>query len=135
MTTESKAPSRPRIRLIESEADIIAGLAVQAEQRMPEVAALLMEEVERAELFSADTLPDDVVALGSEVEFLDEGTGQSRSVTIVLPAHADIAAGRISILTPAGAGLIGLSVGQAIDWPDASGRERRLKILSARRPG
>lgn len=135
MTIESKAMSRPRIRLIESEADIIAGLAVQAEQRMPEVAALLMEEVERAELFSAETLPDDVVALGSEVEFLDEGTGQSRSVTIVLPAHADIAAGRISILTPAGAGLIGLSVGQAIDWPDSAGRERRLKILSVRRPG
>ncbi len=134
MNTDSKAPARPRIRLIESEADIIAGLAVQAEQRMPEVAALLMEEVERAELFGPDTLPDDVVALGSEVEFLDEGTGQSRRVTIVLPAHADIEAGRISILTPAGAGLIGLSVGQSIDWPDAAGRERRLKILSVRRP-
>lgn len=133
MNTDSKAPARPRIRLIESEADIIAGLAVQAEQRMPEVAALLMEEVERAELFGPDTLPDDVVALGSEVEFLDEGTGQSRRVTIVLPAHADIEAGRISILTPAGAGLIGLSVGQTIDWPDAAGRERRLKILSVRR--
>ena len=133
MNTDSKAPARPRIRLIESEADIIAGLAVQAEQRMPEVAALLMEEVERAELFGPDTLPADVVALGSEVEFLDEGTGQSRRVTIVLPAHADIEAGRISILTPAGAGLIGLSVGQSIDWPDAAGRERRLKILSVRR--
>ena len=133
MNTDSKAPARPRIRLIESEADIIAGLAVQAEHRIPEVAALLMEEVERAELFGPDTLPDDVVALGSEVEFLDEGTGQSRRVTIVLPAHADIEAGRISILTPAGAGLIGLSVGQAIDWPDAAGRERRLKILSVRR--
>ncbi len=134
MNSVSKASARPRIRLIESEADIIAGLAVQAEHRMPEVAALLMEEVERAELFSAGSLPDDVVALGSEVEFLDEGTGQSRRVTIVLPAHADIGAGRISILTPAGAGLIGLSVGQSIDWPDAAGRERRLKILSVRRP-
>ncbi len=134
MTTDSKASARPRIRLIESEADIIADLAVQAEQRMPAVAALLMEEVERAELFGADTLPDDVVTLGSDVEFLDEGSGQSRRVTIVLPAHADIAAGRISILTPAGAGLIGLSVGQSIDWPDSAGRERRLKILSVRRP-
>lgn len=127
--------ARPRIRLIDTEADLLAQLALQAETRMPAVSAMLLAEVDRADLYGAGNLPADVVTLGSEVEFLDEGSGQRRRVTIVLPAHADIAAGRMSILTPAGAGLIGLSAGQSIDWPDVTGREHRLKILSVRQPG
>ena len=105
-----------------------------AEPRMPAVSALLLEEIDRADLYGVDDLPVDVVSLGAEVDYLDEGSGQRRSVTIVLPAHADIEAGRISILTPAGAGLIGLAAGQSIDWPDVAGRPHRLKILAVRRP-
>lgn len=135
MTTDTDVRARPRIRLIGEEADIITQLALQAESRMPDVAALLLEEVDRAEIYDIDTLPAEVVTLGAEVEFLDEGSGQRRRVTIVLPAHADIEAGRVSILTPVGAGLIGLAVGQAIDWPDMAGRSRRLRILSVGRPG
>lgn len=126
---------RPRVRLIDTEADLLAQLALQAESRMPAVSAMLLDEVDRADIYGPDDLPEDVVTLGAEVEFLDEGSGQRRRVTIVLPAHADIEAGRISILTPAGAGLIGLSAGESIDWPDVAGREHRLKILSVRRPG
>ncbi|MBX3560384.1 MAG: nucleoside diphosphate kinase regulator [Sphingomonas sp.] len=135
MTTDTDVRARPRIRLIDEQADIITQLALQAESRMPDVAALLLEEVDRAEIYGIDTLPAEVVTLGAEVEFLDEGSGQHRRVTIVLPAHADIEAGRVSILTPVGAGLIGLAVGQAIDWPDMAGRSRRLRILSVGRTG
>lgn len=127
--------ARPRIRLIDTEADLLAQLALQAEARMPAVSAMLLDEVDRADIYGPEDLPEDVVTLGSEIEFLDEGSGQSRRVTIVLPAHANIEAGRISILTPAGAGLIGVSVGEAIDWPDVAGRQHRLKILSVRQPG
>ncbi len=130
MTIDTDMCTRPRIRLIDDEADIITQLALQAEPRMPDVAALLLEEVDRAEIHGVETLPADVVSLGADVEFLDEGSGQRRRVVLVLPAHADIEAGRISILTPVGAGLIGLAEGQAIDWPDATGRSRRLRILS-----
>jgi regulator of nucleoside diphosphate kinase len=126
---------RPRVRLLDTEADLLAQLALQAESRMPAVAAMLLDEVDRADIYGPDDLPADVVTLGSEVEFLDEGSGQRRRVTIVLPAHADIEARRISILTPAGAGLIGLSAGESIDWPDVAGRVHRLQILSVRQPG
>lgn len=134
MTDTDPRGLRPRIRLTDAEADIIAQLAIQAEARNPAVAALLLEEVDRADLYGPGELPDDVASLGADITYRDEASGITREVRIVLPAHADIAEGRISILTPVGAGLIGLSAGQTIDWPDAEGRTHRLHILSVRQP-
>jgi regulator of nucleoside diphosphate kinase len=53
-------------------------------------------------------------------------------VRLVLPAEADLDAGRISILTPVGAGLIGMRAGDEIDWPCPDGRPRILKIVDVR---
>ena len=125
---------RPPIHLLASESDLIGSLALQAEHRQPVVAAMLLAEIERAELHDARSLPDNVVTLGSEVDFVDEKTHQLRTVRLVMPAEANIALGRISILTPVGAGLYGLMAGQSIDWPDLEGRDRRIKILAVRQP-
>jgi regulator of nucleoside diphosphate kinase len=56
-------------------------------------------------------------------------------VTIVLPADANIAAGRVSVLTPIGAALIGLKAGASIGWETREGEERRLSVLAVRRAG
>lgn len=133
-TNTASTTSRPPIHLLDSDADMLGDLALQTEHRLPVVSAMLLAEIERAEIHNAQTLPSDVVTIGSHVDFLDDGSHQHRSVQVVLPADADIAAGRISILTPIGAGLIGLSAGQTIDWPDLEGRERRIKILAVRQP-
>ena len=125
---------RPPIHLLASEADILSDLALQAEQRYPVVVAMLLAEIERAELHDQASLPDDVVTLGSTVGYWDEGSNTRRTIKIVMPALADSESGRVSVLTPVGAGLIGLSVGQLIDWPDAEGRERRLTVVSVRQP-
>jgi regulator of nucleoside diphosphate kinase len=95
---------------------------------------MLLAEIERAELHDAKSLPDNVVTLGSEVDFIDEKTHQLRTVRLVMPAEANIALGQISILTPVGAGLYGLMAGQSIDWPDLEGRDRRIKILAVKQP-
>ena len=126
---------RPPIHLLASESDMIASLALQAEHLQPVVAAMLLSEIERAELHDPASLPDNVVILGSEVDFLDEKSHQLRTVRLVLPGEANIAIGQISILTPVGAGLYGLMAGQTIDWPDLDGRDRRLRILAVRQPG
>ena len=47
----------------------------------------------------------------------------------MLPADADIARGRISILTPVGAALYGLAAGHTIDWPDLDGNYRAINIV------
>jgi regulator of nucleoside diphosphate kinase len=120
---------RPQIHLLASESDLVASLALRTEDRNPVVAAMLLEEIERAELHDATTFPEDAVMLGSQVDFVDDKTSQLRKVRIVLPGEANIAEGRISILTPMGAALYGLRAGSSIDWPDLDGNKRRINIV------
>lgn len=67
--------------------------------------------------------------MGSTVTFRDDTTAQDRTVMLVYPDEADVAQGRISILTPVGAALIGLSVGQSIEWQTPGGGWRSLTVL------
>ena len=128
MATRRAGVARPPLHLLASESDIVAGLALQAEHRQPVVAAMLLGEIERAELHEPETLPADAVMIGSEISFVDERTQQMRKVELVLPGEANIAEGRISIMTPMGAALYGLRAGDSIDWPDIDGNERRISI-------
>jgi regulator of nucleoside diphosphate kinase len=134
MGNQPAGDARPPIHLLAAESDMVASLALQAEHKLPVVAAMLLEEIERAELHEADTLPASAVTLDSEVDFVDEKSRQMRRVQLVLPAEANIALGRISILTPMGAALYGLTAGQSIDWPDLEGRERKITIVRVRQP-
>jgi regulator of nucleoside diphosphate kinase len=134
MATVRAGCGRPHIHLLASESDMVATLALQAEHRQPVVAAMLLGEIERAELHEPGTLPETAVTIGSQIDFVDERTNQLRIVELVMPAHANIAEGRISILTPMGAALYGLTAGQSIDWPDLDGHERRIRILRVRQP-
>ena len=126
--------ARPPIHLIDVESDLVSDLALRVEHDHPVVAAMLLAEIERAELHRRPDLPEGVVTLGAEVDFVDEKTMQKRTVQLVLPGEANIALGRISILTPIGAALYGLSAGQTIEWPDLGGHERRIRIVAVRPP-
>jgi regulator of nucleoside diphosphate kinase len=120
---------RPHLHLLASESDRVAEIALKAEHQQPVVAAMLLAEIERAELHDPESMPDGHIRLNSKVSFIDERSRQVRDVTLVLPPEANIAEGRISILTPMGAALYGLGNGACIDWPDLSGSERRIRIL------
>jgi regulator of nucleoside diphosphate kinase len=72
--------------------------------------------------------------MGSLVSFRDDTTGQVREVILTYPDRADIAAGRVSVLTPIGAALIGLSNGQTINWQAPAGDWRPLTVLSVKAP-
>lgn len=126
---QTKATRRPSIHMIDSEADALTNLALSAQGRMPEVSEQLLQEIARAAIHPADRISADVVTMHSTVEFIDEASGADRTIELVYPREADISAGRVSILTPVGAGLIGLRTGQSILWPDRDGRERRLTIV------
>jgi regulator of nucleoside diphosphate kinase len=129
MTTIVNGKKRPPVHLLAAESDLVADLALRAEHRLPVVAAMLLEEIERAELHGPEEMPRGHVRLNSHVSFVDEKTKQSRNVQLVLPGEANISEGRISILTPMGAALYGLSAGASIDWPNLEGEERRIRIV------
>ena len=130
-----EAVERPPIIMIAAEADALADIALRLQDRHPHVSQLLLEEIGRADTRDAGDMPEDVVTMGSTVEFQDEKSGERHVVELVYPKDADIGAGRLSILTPVGAGLIGLRTGQSISWPDRTGKERLLTIARVKRPG
>ncbi|RYD97106.1 MAG: nucleoside diphosphate kinase regulator [Sphingomonadales bacterium] len=121
---------RPAIHLVDSECDALYALALAIQPKKPERAAMLLAELDRAEVHPAGKLPKGVVTMNSRVEFVDEASDTRRTVELVYPHEADIDAGRLSILTPVGIGLIGMSAGNAILWPDRDGHQRLLRIVS-----
>lgn len=109
----------------------LQGLANAARMRQPEIAEELAGELDRAGVVADGEIAPDVVRMNSIVEYRTEA-GTRRTVTLVFPGEADIAEGKVSILTPIGTALLGLSPGQSIDWLARDGRTHRLTILSVR---
>lgn len=122
------ATDKPDIVISEADHARLSRLAEGLLGRLPEVAGELLAEVERARVVAPESLPRNVVAMGSSVEFATD-EGQTRRVTLVYPDQADIARDQISILTPIGAALIGLGEGQSITWKTRDGRTRTLRVL------
>ncbi|MBK3406742.1 nucleoside diphosphate kinase regulator [Methylorubrum populi] len=119
----------PKIRVSAEDHERLVGLAAAAMDRMPEVAGYLADELDRAQVVRAGKAAPAFAGMGCRVEFRDDTTGKVQTVTLVYPGEADIGQGRISVLTPVGAALIGLSKGQSIDWATRTGETRRLTVL------
>ncbi|MEZ5832430.1 MAG: nucleoside diphosphate kinase regulator [Dongiaceae bacterium] len=110
----------------------LTSLANAALDAAPDTAEELLSEMDRAKVVADDAVPDDVVRMGSVVEFRS-GEEQKR-VSLVFPAEADIAAGKISVLTPVGAALIGLPQGGSITWSARDGTSHQLTVLAVEAP-
>jgi regulator of nucleoside diphosphate kinase len=89
----------------------------------------LLAEIERARIVADAELAANVIRMGSTATF-SLGNGPARTVTLVYPGEADIAKARISVLTPVGTALLGLSTGQTIAWIARDGREHELTVLA-----
>jgi regulator of nucleoside diphosphate kinase len=110
----------------------LTNLANAALDTVPDTAEELLSELERARVVADEAVPQDVVRMGSMVEF--ESDGDRKRVMLVFPPEADIAAGKVSVLTPVGAALIGLSKGQSIAWAARDGTSHALTIRSVEQP-
>ncbi len=100
---------------------------------MIDVCEYLREELDRAHVLPAETLRPDIVSLDSKVEFRDEQTGRIQEIVLVYPRDADITRRRVSVLTPVGAALLGLSVSQTISFHTRAGERRELTVLKVSR--
>jgi regulator of nucleoside diphosphate kinase len=125
----------PPITLSAADADRLDRLAAAAADKFPRTAGFLAREIARANVVEPPHVPPGIVGMGSTVEYRDDATGETRAVTVVYPDEADLAAGKISVLSPIGTALIGLSVGQSIEWQAPTGSRRSLTVLRADRAG
>lgn len=120
--------ARPKIVVAESDHVRLTQLANGLLERRPELVEPLLTELERAKV-ARNGATKGAVQMGSTLEYQTEG-GFRRRVTLVYPIEADIERGKVSILTPIGIALLGLSVGQSITFLSNDGRELKLTVLS-----
>ncbi|QLF92987.1 nucleoside diphosphate kinase regulator [Pseudomonas sp. ABC1] len=92
-------------------------------------AEALEQELSRAQVVTPSEMPAGVVTMNSRVHCRDEGAGKDYHLTLVYPPQAG-KEGTVSVLAPVGTALLGLSVGQHIDWPTPSGKVIKLALLA-----
>ncbi|HRC71660.1 MAG TPA: nucleoside diphosphate kinase regulator [Candidatus Competibacter sp.] len=90
----------------------------------------LRHELDRAEVVEPDAIPPDVITMNSTARFVEEASGREFELTLVYPDDSHMTHGTVSILAPVGSALLGLSVGQSIEWPLPGGRKMTLRVLA-----
>lgn len=120
--------SVPNIIVSAADYERLTDLATASLERLPEVAEELLNEMERAKIVKDGNVPDDVVRMGSTVTFRSDD-GRELTETLVYPVDEDSDAHKISVMTPVGAALIGLAVGQSISWTARDGRKHQLTVV------
>ena len=140
MTTQMKTPAakrrmrHPKIVISADELAHIEALADGAVQRNPALADRLLEDLGRARIVPAQKMPKTVIGINSTATYTDEGTGQQRRVTLVYPEKADIDQQRISLMTPIGVALLGLSEGASFYWDTRDNERRMLTVTRVEQP-
>lgn len=136
MTKVSNSASTrlPKIHLDKTLVGRLEALAASVMRRSPEVGERLIDEIARAKLVAPDKMRDDVVTIGSGVTYRDLDMAREHTVSVVYPENANIEEGRISVLTPVGVALLGLSPGATISWVTRDDETRQLEVLEVRPP-
>lgn len=89
----------------------------------------LEDQLPVADLVNSREVPGDVITMNSQVEIRMQGTGLRRRLTPVYPTDADPVSGFVSVLSPVGAGLLGLRVGDTATWFTPNGDACEADIL------
>ena len=129
MQDNTKTRRKPNIRISKTDYDRLSALANSFAARNPDASDELFAELERARVVADKSVSADIVQMGSTVTFKPD-TGEAKTVTLVFPGMADISEGKVSILTPIGTALIGLSPGQSILWTTRDGHRHELSVLA-----
>lgn len=130
MTTQTASGVPPSLIISSRDFDRLEQLLDSPALRRHPAAIALLEELSRAEVVPPDQVPEGVVTMRSTVECDDEITGEHHRLTLVYPHEANVDSGHVSVLTPVGSALLGMSVGQSIDWQAPGGRALRLRVTS-----
>jgi len=108
----------------------------------------LSDEVDRAHIVAPQAMPATVVTMNSIVRFANDSNKTEYRLKLVYPDEiaarlpgepTKLADGSeppvqvVSILAPVGSALLGMSVGQSIDWQVPGGKRLHLRVLEVLR--
>ena len=120
----------PSIILTRLDVQRLERLIDSLDESTPGITAL-QAELDRAEsIVGHEEVPAGVVTMNSRVHCREQGSGKDYHLTLVYPKDANADEGKVSILAPVGSALLGLKVGQHIDWPAPGGKTLKLTLLA-----
>lgn len=102
--------------------------ALLATQPASDAIDALQEELDRADIREPQAMPATVVTMNSVVVFEIDETGERFELALRYPRDAG-QPGSLSILAPMGSALLGLNVGQSIEWPLPGGKMRSVRVV------
>ncbi|HLW03974.1 MAG TPA: nucleoside diphosphate kinase regulator [Azoarcus sp.] len=120
---------KPEIIVSSFDLDHLEGLLATPAARKRADLDGLRAELDRAEIREPEEMPANVVRMNSRFRIRELPTGREREMVLAWPgdrSHGDVG---ISIFTPAGSALLGLAVGQVIDWPTVDGHSVHLEVV------
>ena len=119
---------RPPLIINRLDADRLQRLIDAATEKDQMVAELLQDELSHGEIVNPEEIPDNVVSMNSQIQFTDLMRNQQMVRTLVYPHSLGNPEDAISIMAPIGASLLGVKVGDTIDWPLPNRQATRLRV-------
>jgi len=89
----------------------------------------LAHELAIAQIVDPQDVPADVVTMNSRVVVQDVETGESSEYVLVFPEQADVAEGRLSVVSPIGTAILGYAKNDVLTWQTPGG-PRKIKIAA-----
>lgn len=93
-------------------------------------AEAMQDMLDNSDVVPSPAVPSTVVTMNTQVLLEEEPGGTQMRLTLCYPPDADAARGQVSVLSPIGAAVLGLSVGETARWRAPGGGERSARILS-----
>lgn len=93
----------------------------------------LQHELNSALRVADEKLDEDIIRLNSYFEVMDQSTGKTLQLHLVMPKMADLSQQKISILSSLGVALIGFKEGMLVEWvlPGGPKKLQILKVVNA----
>lgn len=107
---------RPPLLINRLDAERLQRLIDDAPEKDQAVAEMLENELSRGVVVDPIEIPDNVVSMNSQVQFTDLTRDKQMIRTLVYPYALNSTEDGLSVMAPIGASLLGLKVGDIIDW-------------------
>lgn len=119
---------RPPLLINRLDAERLQRLIDDASEKDQAVADMLENELSRGVVVDPQEIPENVVSMNSQIQFTDLTRDKQMIRTLVYPHALSSTEDGLSVMAPIGASLIGLKVGDIIDWPLPNNSQTLLRI-------